>query len=102
MCGGKTMSENKALSFNDLKKAVGGSFNGRNAKVYSLDGPSFGIYDEPSTTAVPLFALPNGTELDVDPVMIEALDFFPGASFYVESDDFYWASYNYRVRSADR
>ena len=96
------MAENKTLSFDDLKKAVGGSFNGKNAKVYSLDGPSIGIYDEPSTTAVPLFTLPNGTELDVDPVMIEAMDFFPVTPFYVESDDFYWASYNYRVRSADR
>ncbi len=63
----KKMAENKTLSFDDLKKAVGGSFNGKNAKVYSLDGPSFGIYDEPSTTAVPLFTLPNGTELDVGP-----------------------------------
>jgi len=63
----KKMAESKTLSFDDLKKAVGGSFNGKNTKVYSLDGPSFGIYDEPNTTAVPLFTLPNGTELDVGP-----------------------------------
>ena len=55
------------------------------------------LYDEPSTTAKPLATVPSGTELNVDPGMIEGMEFFPGTPLYCVSDDFYWVSYNYHI-----
>ena len=86
------------LDLEDLKKAAGGSFNPKNAKVYSVDGSSFGIYDEPSDTAIPLVMLSSGTQLEVDPTMVPAMDFFPGSLLSGKTEDFYKVVYDYHVR----
>ena len=85
------------LNMEELEKIAGGSFNPKTARVFSVDGPTFAIYDEPSVTAKPLVMVSSGSEWEVDPGLIVGGDLFPGTPFYVKMDDFYWINYNYHV-----
>ena len=64
------------------------------AKVYAINGPTFGFYHDSNENSRPYLMIPSGTEMEVDPAMDPEETLFPGTPVATKKEACYWGVYN--------